>query len=57
MHKLITLSDAQYEKALEVMKSTGIESFSEFFRYLVLSYEHTHKINREADANNPKASR
>ena len=43
MHKLITLSDQQYENAVEVMKMTRIESFSEFFRFLVLFYEQNQK--------------
>ena len=43
MHKLLTLSDAQYENAVDVMKTTRIESFSEFFRFLVLFYEQNQK--------------
>lgn len=52
MHKLITLSDAQYENAVEVMKTTRIESFSEFFRHLVLFYEQ----NQRRSPGRPKGS-
>ncbi len=52
MHKLITLSDAQYENAVDVMKTTRIESFSEFFRFLVLFYEQ----NQKRPAGRPRAS-
>mgnify|MGYP001578258911 FL=1 len=53
MHKLITLSDQQYETAVEVMKTTRIESFSEFFRFLVLFYEQ----NQKRPAGRPKTTR
>lgn len=53
MHKLITLSDAQYENAVELMKSTRIESFSEFFRFLILFYEQ----NQKRPTGRPKVTR
>lgn len=37
--KLITLTEEQYAKAEEIMVKTRIKSFSEFVRYLILSYE------------------
>lgn len=54
MRKLLTLSDAQYEHIVEIMKTTTpIESFSEFIRYLVVFYEQ----NQKRPAGRPKTTR
>ena len=59
MRKLLTLTEKKHERMGAISRETGIDSFSELIRYLVLFYEQNQKrtpgrprmTDREDDAN------